>query len=121
MGLHLVALVKLKLMIGAGTSHNSLTPLLVTTLVCPFVLKICLSLRSLPQVYDDISHASRLFFFQLGQIAFHVRQEDLGNQSRWERALRVFCQMVTGARRSPASLLSSDEAHRLHDLSMITL
>lgn len=113
MGLHLMALVKLKLL--ASTSHTiSFTPY-VTCLIGPFVLKIFMNSRSLSQLYDDVSYASRLLLFQFTHIAFNLRQEDLGNRSRWERALRLFIERIT-RQSSP-----SDEASSLHDLAMITL
>ncbi|KAK1381785.1 Zinc finger protein [Heracleum sosnowskyi] len=115
MGLPLLALVKLKIL--ASTSHTLSFNPLITCLVGPFVLKVLLNLRTLPSIYDDVSHASRLFFFQVNQIVFHIRQDDLGDRSRWQRAIRVFSEMITNSRRST----ESDEARSLHDLSMITL
>lgn len=114
MGLHLMALVKLKLL--SSTSHTiSFTPY-VTSLVVPFVLKFFTSSRTLPQFYDDVSHASRLLLFQFSRIAFNIRQEDLRDWSRWERALRLFTARIS-RQLSP----SDDEASRLHDLAMLTL
>lgn len=66
MGLHLMAVVKLKLL--ASTSHTvSLTPY-ITSLVAPFVVKTFLNFRTLPQLYEDVLHALRLFLFQFTQI-----------------------------------------------------
>ncbi|KAK1378232.1 hypothetical protein POM88_024976 [Heracleum sosnowskyi] len=114
MGLHLMALVKLKFL--ASTSHTiSFTPY-VSCLICPFVLKIFLNSRTLSQVYEDVSHASRLLLFQFSQ-AFNVRQEDLGDRSRWERALRSVYERISGSLRSP----SLNEARSMHDFAMITL
>ncbi|KAL1826376.1 hypothetical protein DCAR_0205475 [Daucus carota subsp. sativus] len=115
MGLPLLALLKLKIL--ASTSQTlSFTPL-ITCLVGPFVLKVLLNLRTIPSVYDDVSHASRLFLFQVNQIVFHIRREDLGDRSRWERAIRLLSEILVSSRRSTPA----DEARSLHDLSMITL
>lgn len=116
MGLvQLVVLVKLKLLFS--TSHAiSLTPF-ITYLVAPFVLKVLLNWRSLPQLYEDVWHASRLLIFQFSEIAFGIRQENLEDRSRWERALRLFSERISHSLRSP----SSTEARSMHDFSMITL
>lgn len=115
MGLPLLALVKLKIL--ASTSQTlSFTPL-ITCLVGPFVLKVLLNLRTLPSIYDDATHAWRLFFFQINQIVFHIRQEDREDRSRWERAIRLFSEMIISSRRAP----HSDDARSFLDLSMITL
>lgn len=115
MGLPLLALLKLKIL--ASTSQTLSFSPFITCLVGPFVLKVLLNLRTLPSVYDDVSHASRLFLFQINQIVFHIRQDDLGDRSRWERAIRVLSEMIMNSRRST----QSDDARSLHDLSMITL
>lgn len=110
MGLHLMAVVKLKLL--ASTSHTvSLTPY-ITSLVAPFVVKTFLNFRTLPQLYEDVLHALRLFLFQFTQIR---QLEDLGDRNRWERALRLLTERIS--RQSS----TSDEASSLHELAMITL
>ncbi|XVF51736.1 hypothetical protein PTKIN_Ptkin04bG0208900 [Pterospermum kingtungense] len=114
MGLHLVALAKLHLL---SPSH---TPL-VASLFCPFVLKLSFSSSIVRRVYFDVTDATRLFFFQLSQIVFEPdHQPAPGNagDSRWERALRLVCQRITHARRSPAGQSDEDSLHTLTMLSL---
>lgn len=113
MGFSLLAVVKLKLL-ASSSQTISFTPY-VAYLVGPFLLKVFLKLRSLPQFYEDVLHATRFLLFQFSQIAFEIRLEDLGDRSRWERALRLFTERI---RRISSP---SDEARRLHDLSMVAL
>lgn len=92
MVLHLLALVKLKLL---ATTHSCFNPLF-PCLVYPYVLKVCFGLRyDISQVYASIANFSRFFLFQLGHIVFHGRPENgFGYASRWRRALRLVCDMV---------------------------
>uniref|UniRef100_A0A2N9GGW6 Uncharacterized protein n=1 Tax=Fagus sylvatica TaxID=28930 RepID=A0A2N9GGW6_FAGSY len=88
MVLPMLALAKLKLL---SPSH-SLSPM-VTSLVWPFLLKMSFSFRIVRGAYTDLVLASRLFFFQLGQIALNP-EPAFGNTTRLERALRApgfFC------------------------------
>lgn len=117
MGLHMVALAKLKLLSSAATSH-SICPAILAGLVCPLVLKFCFSFRLLRQAYIDLVYASRLFAFQLGQIAFDSGPAASSNihslGSRWQRALRLVCERVT------LTPTQSDE-HDFHTLTLISL
>ncbi|XVE57660.1 hypothetical protein DITRI_Ditri04bG0107400 [Diplodiscus trichospermus] len=113
MGLHLVALAKLHLL---SPSH-SFTPS-VGGLICPFVLKVSFSLRIVRRVYIDVVDASRLFFFQLNQIAFEADQPAPGDGDRWQRALRLVCHRITHVRRSPAGQSDEDSFHTLTMLSL---
>ncbi|XWS49106.1 hypothetical protein CRYUN_Cryun13aG0135300 [Craigia yunnanensis] len=113
MGLHLVALAKLHLL---SPSH-SFTPL-VAVLICPFVLKLSFSLRIVRRVYIDVIDASRLFFFQLNQIAFEADHPAPANGDRWQRVIRLVCQRITHVRRSPAGQSDEDSFHTLTMLSL---
>lgn len=116
MGLHMVALAKLKLLSSAATPH-SICPAILAGLVCPLVLKFCFSFRLVRQAYIDLVYASRLFVFQLGQIAFDSGPPASSNHrlgSRWQRALRLVCERVT------LTPTQSDE-HDFHTLTLIAL
>ncbi|KAJ4712750.1 Decaprenyl diphosphate synthase [Melia azedarach] len=91
MGLHMVALAKLNLLSSAA---HGISPAILAGLVCPFVLKFTFSFRFIRQAYVDVLYASRLFVFQLGQIAFES-EPAAGYNSRWERAIRLISQRVT--------------------------
>ncbi|XVF10832.1 hypothetical protein REPUB_Repub07fG0217300 [Reevesia pubescens] len=112
MGLHLVALAKL-----FSPTQSLFTPL-VAGLICPFLLKLSFSLRIVRRVYIDVIYASRLFFFQLSQIAFEADQPAPGNGNRWQRALRLVCQMIAYVRRYPAAQSDEDSFHTLTMLSL---
>ncbi|KAK4557851.1 hypothetical protein RGQ29_007561 [Quercus rubra] len=112
MGLHLVAIAKLKLL---SPSH-SLNPM-VSSLVWPFLLKLSFSFRLVRRAHTDVVHASRLFVFQLGQI-FLNPEPTFGNNTRLERALRLVFQRVTRTSRSQAPLVDEDN---FHTLSMLAL
>ncbi|XVF13378.1 hypothetical protein REPUB_Repub08aG0203000 [Reevesia pubescens] len=115
MGLHLVALAKLHFL----SSSSRFTPLLAG-LICPFVLKVSFSLSIVRRVYIDVIDASRLFFFQLSQIAFQDDDQPApGNGGdRWQRILRLVCQRITHVRRSPAGQSDEDSFHTLTILSL---
>ncbi|CAL5442035.1 unnamed protein product [Camellia sinensis] len=113
MGLHLVVLAKLNLTATAGHGASPL----VVILVCPFLLKLSFSSRPFQRAYNDIIRASRLFFFQLGQIAFN-NIEPAGPRQRWHRALRLVYQRLTHATRS---LASESYEESLRALSMLAL
>lgn len=116
MGLHLVALAKLHLLSSSPT--HSFTPL-IAGLICPFVLKLSFSSSIVRRAYIDVIDASRLFFFQLSQIAFQQDQPAPGNGGdRWERALRLVCQRITHVRRSPSGQSDDDSFHTLTMLSL---
>ena len=112
MGLHLVAIAKLKLL---SPSH-SLNPM-VSSLVWPFLLKLSFSFRLVRRAHTDVVRASRLFVFQLGQI-FLNPEPTFGNNTRLERALRLVFQRVTRTSRSQAPLVDEDN---FHTLSMLAL
>lgn len=120
MVLHLLALVKLKLLAATHSSFNPLFP----CLVYPYVLKVCIGLRyDLPQVYANIAHFSRFFLFRLGHIVFHGRQENgFGNASR-RRALRLVGDLVDDIvnRATPAAADSPWSSSSTQTFGMITL
>lgn len=115
--LHLALVAKFNLM--ATTNQMSLTPLL-TSLLCPFMLKVFFSFRPLREALYDTAYGVRLFIFQMGQIAFGPEQEPLINSTpaaaadtgsnthpsppppqgmmRWERALRLVYERLTRTR-----------------------
>ncbi|KAJ9706904.1 hypothetical protein PVL29_002059 [Vitis rotundifolia] len=111
MGLHLLVLAKLKLL----SSSHSCSPLVVN-LVWPFLIKLSYSFRFVHGAYADVIHASRLFFFQLRQITFDPQQDDLGNGTRLERAIRLVHRRLTRSSRS-----QMDDEDSLHTLSMLAL
>ncbi|KAF7137501.1 hypothetical protein RHSIM_Rhsim07G0108300 [Rhododendron simsii] len=114
MGLHLLVLAKLNL-ITATAAHGGASPLVAGLLVWPFVLRLSFSIRPLHQAYTDLVYASRLFFFQMGQIAFSNGSTTAGpgigngdsSRTRWARALRLAYRRIIDARWSPVS--DSDE------------
>lgn len=112
MGLHLIALLKLKLL---SSSSHTCTPL-VANLIWPFLIKLSYSFRFVHGAYADLIHASRLFFFQLRQITFDSHQEDPANATRLERAVRLVHRRL---RRSSRSQIVDDDS--LHTLSMLAL
>ncbi|KAL4602478.1 hypothetical protein ACB092_10G055400 [Castanea dentata] len=114
MGLHLVAIAKLKFL-SPSPSH-SLNPI-VSSLVWPFLLKLSFSFILVRRAHTDVVHASRLFVFQLGQI-FSNPEPTFGNNNRLERALRLVFQRVTRTSRSQALLVDEDN---FHILSMLAL
>ncbi|KAL5748479.1 hypothetical protein ACOSP7_025521 [Xanthoceras sorbifolium] len=121
MGLHMVALAKLNYIL-LSPSHSSVTPILAS-LICPFLLKFSCSFKLIRRAYVDLLYASRLFVFQLHQIAFDTQYQQPqlrinNNGSRWERALRLVCQRITHVRRSPPTLSDEDSFHTLTVLSL---
>ncbi|KAK7265924.1 hypothetical protein RJT34_33549 [Clitoria ternatea] len=79
---HILPLAKLHLQLG-------LKPVAIG-LVCPIVLKFLMGFRVFR---DDALHHSRLFLFQLGQIAFN-REAQVSHIVRMERALRLIWRTV---------------------------
>ncbi|KAM7531115.1 hypothetical protein LguiB_034525 [Lonicera macranthoides] len=116
MGLHLVILSKLSLM---ANSHSSISTPMVATLLWPLLVKLFLTLRPINQIYNDIIHNSRLFFFRLEQIAFSSGSGS-GSGSRLERALRLVSERLTQIRESSSSSSQSHE-ESFHTLSMLAL
>lgn len=123
MGFH-TAIVATTLKLKAlSTSHSTLMTPLLTGLICPFVLKLSFSFGLVHQTYSDLIHQSRLFFFQLNEIAAADNfDDDLQQQqpaaTRLQRALRLLQQAVTHQRNSQASELDEQS---IHDLSMVAL
>ncbi|KAL3737971.1 hypothetical protein ACJRO7_019492 [Eucalyptus globulus] len=124
MGMHLVALAKLKLTLVA--SHG-LAPILAGGLIWPFLLKLSLALQlSRRNNYADVVQASSLFFFQLRQIVVESeRPVSPAHESRLRRAVRLVCRRMASVWRSVAAAQGSggggDDADSLHTLSMIAL
>ncbi|CAK7356379.1 unnamed protein product [Dovyalis caffra] len=116
MGLPMVAVAKLNLLLS--TSHTGTS--LVTWLLCPYALNLTFNVRLLRRVYTDLLYSSRLFLFQVSQIAFDTDQPaaPAGNSSRLGRVLRLVYQRVTRARRSPTT---QDDEDNFHALSMFSL
>ncbi|RDX94696.1 hypothetical protein CR513_22888, partial [Mucuna pruriens] len=112
MGLHMVALVKLHLQV---TSHG-LRPAVVG-LACPLLLKLLMGFRIFR---DDALYQSRLFLFQLGQIAFNTEAQ-LSNVARMERALDFIWRTLTPSPTTSPSEDSQLAQQSLHDLSMLAL
>lgn len=105
-----------KLLSSAASSHG-ISPAILAGLACPLVLKFCFSFRLVRQAYIDAVYASRLFVFQLGEIAFGSGPAVSSNHrrsSRWQRALRLVCERVT------LTPTQSDE-HNFHTLTLISL
>ncbi|KAK4845035.1 hypothetical protein QYF36_027492 [Acer negundo] len=127
MGFHLVALAKLNYVLISPSHRTTITPLLAT-LICPFLLKFSYSFKLIRRAYSDLLYASRLFAFQLQQIAFDTepplpRLGGNGNvnnngSSRWERAMRLVCQRITHVRRSPPTQSDEDSFHTLTVLAL---
>ncbi|KAI6707354.1 hypothetical protein NL676_010316 [Syzygium grande] len=123
MGMHLVALAKLKLTLVAS---HSLAPTLAGGLIWPFLLKLSLGPRLFRRSsYADVVQASSLFFFfQLRQIvADSERPASPSRESRLRRAVRLVCQTMASVRRTVAAQGGGggNDADSLHTLSMIAL
>ncbi|KAK8614037.1 hypothetical protein V6N13_122415 [Hibiscus sabdariffa] len=116
MGMFLVAVAKLHLL----SSAHSLSPLL-GSLICSFVIKLAFSLRIVRGACTDMVAGTRLFLFQLSQIAFGAhgnRPPAPGNSERWQRALRLVSQRVAYATRSQVAQSDEDNFHTLTVLSL---
>ncbi|KAG8382430.1 hypothetical protein BUALT_Bualt05G0076500 [Buddleja alternifolia] len=119
MGLAMVALAKLSL-IGAASSSHGVSPM-VTSLLCPFVLKLSFSFRPLNKACKDMVYGLRLFFFQMWQITFDTQPTPGSGGSssvRWQRALRLVYESTIQARHAQ-STPSAEE--NLVALSMLAL
>ncbi|CAI9775556.1 unnamed protein product [Fraxinus pennsylvanica] len=117
MGLQALVLAKLSL---SATSH-SLTPL-SAALLWPFVIKFSFSFRPLRELYIDILHSLRLFFFQLRQITMNDEPggaASANRNSRWERAVRLICERVTQTRHAQSGNDSGEDS--LRAISMLAL
>ncbi|KAB2018102.1 hypothetical protein ES319_D08G206100v1 [Gossypium barbadense] len=117
MGICLVALAKLHLL----TPAHSISAPLLAGFICPFVVKLAFRFRIVRRVYIDMLYATRLFFFQLSQIAFDAggdRQPSPGDGERWQRALRLVSERITHVRRSPVADSDEDSFHTLTVLSL---
>ncbi|KAL6280036.1 hypothetical protein ACE6H2_016917 [Prunus campanulata] len=124
MGFH-TAIVATTLKLKAfSTSHSTLITPLLTGLICPFVLKLSFSFSLVHQTYYDLIHPSRLFFFQLNQIAAADNFDDDLQQQQpaatrfLQRALRLLQLAVAHQRNSQTSELDEQS---IHDLSMVAL
>ncbi|KAI5328369.1 PREDICTED: MANES_02G039300 [Prunus dulcis] len=124
MGFHTAIVATTLKLKSLSTSHSTLITPLLTGLICPFVLKLSFSFSLVHQTYSDLIHQSRLFFFQLNEIAAADNFDDDLQQQRpaatrsLQRALRLLQQAVTHQRNSQASEL---DEHSIHDLSMVAL
>ncbi|EEF33452.1 uncharacterized protein LOC8265550 [Ricinus communis] len=125
MGLPVVALcAKFKFL--SLSSHNVVVSPLLASFLCPFLVKLACSLRLVRRASSDVIYASRLFTFQLGRIAFDVsggtgnnqQEAVLGLGNRWGRAVRLICQRITLAIRSPATTHDDDSFHALSMFSL---
>ncbi|KAK4355919.1 hypothetical protein RND71_024890 [Anisodus tanguticus] len=117
MGLHLLIVLKLNLI---ASSRNLNTPLIVS-LLCPYLIRLAAcSFKPLHQIYSNLIHSVRLFFFQMSQITLHSQPPPLASRRtmRWERAVRLVYERLTRARHS--QFWETDE-ESLHALSMIAL
>lgn len=113
MGLHLLIVLKLN-MITSSVRLN--TPLFIS-LLFPFLIRLgACSFKPLHQIYYNLAHSVRLFFFQISQIAFSSQPP--APSTRWERAVRLVYERLTGARH--AQFREMDE-ESLRALSMIAL
>ncbi|KAG9452325.1 hypothetical protein H6P81_005229 [Aristolochia fimbriata] len=119
MGIHLLAVAKLKLLAAsaaAANGHAYTSP--VAVLVWPFALKLPLHGR-LSKLYADFAASSVLFLFRLSQIVFQQQPQHHGG--RWERALRLFRERVTSTTyRASTARFESVEAS-FHQASMLAL
>ncbi|KAF7847075.1 hypothetical protein BT93_L3388 [Corymbia citriodora subsp. variegata] len=120
MGMHLVALAKLKLSLVAS---HSLGPILAGGLIWPFLLKLTLGLRVFRRSnYAEVAQASSLFLFQLRQIVVDSgRPASPAHESRLRRAIRLVCRSIANVQRSVAAAQGGSDADSLHTLSMIAL
>ena len=108
MVLHLLALVKLKLL--ATASQSAFNPLF-PCLAYPFVLKLCMCLRcDLRGFHATTAQSLRFFLYRLGCIIFRPRQEeeDLGDAGRWRRVLRLVQEIINRATTVVDSRVPSD-------------
>ncbi|KAH7863336.1 hypothetical protein Vadar_016206 [Vaccinium darrowii] len=112
-------------LITAITANGGASPLVTGLLLWPFVFRLSFNLRPLHQAYTDILYASRLFFFQMGEIAFSdnpivpgIDNSNISNRTRQARALRLVYRRITNAIWSPVA--DSDEEN-LRAVSMIAL
>lgn len=107
MVLHLVPLANL---------HLQATRPAVVGFAFPLLLKFLMGFRIFR---DNALHQSRLFLFQLGQIAFNTEAR-VSNVARMERALRLIWRTLTP---SPSSTTDNSQVTQqsLHDLSMLSL
>ncbi|CAH1415700.1 unnamed protein product [Lactuca virosa] len=103
MGLHLVALAKVKLL-GVSKLHGA--PF-VAILAWPLFLKVVLSLRPFQNLIMSVAQESRLFVFQLNQIiGFQAAGRSRadhgfdGNRRRWERVIRLVQERLPNVGRS---------------------
>ncbi|PON93021.1 hypothetical protein TorRG33x02_113000 [Trema orientale] len=123
MGLQMVVgVAKMKMVImGMMGSHSHYSQRAVRPMVAgllfPFVLKISLSFTVVRRTYCELMHASSLFFFQLGHIAFDTTTSTTAAaSSRFQRALRLVFQRLTLVPQP-----HQQAADSLHSLSMIAL
>lgn len=127
MGLHLVALAAVQFSKGGATTTQ-----MVSNLVWPYLIRVCLSLKI---AHQDVLSSSRLFLFQLTQIIMvnldhhhrdhHRIQLDnrtANTRNRWHRALRLVRERVDQVREVIMGPLPYDQDEdSLHILSMLAL
>uniref|UniRef100_A0A7C9CV41 Secreted protein n=1 Tax=Opuntia streptacantha TaxID=393608 RepID=A0A7C9CV41_OPUST len=126
MGLHLVAVVAALHFPRGGAAP---TIQIASSLLLPFVLRVCLSLRI---VHRDVVCSSRLFLFQVTQILAGFDHNDRDHQynnqtansgrNRWHRVLRLVRQRADQVRRVLMGPIPRDQDEdSLHLLSMLAL
>lgn len=88
-----------KLSLIAATHTGPTTPT-VAALLWPFVLKLSFCFGPIHDACIGMMHGLRLFFFQLGLIAFDSNSATVrgGGVVRWQRALRLLYQRIANAR-----------------------
>ncbi|KAK4365858.1 hypothetical protein RND71_013738 [Anisodus tanguticus] len=116
MGLHLLIVLKLNLI----ASSRSLNTPLIVSLLCPYLIRLAAcSVKPLHQIYSNLVHSVRLFFFQIRQITLNSQPPPASRTTmRWQRAVRLVYERLTRARQS--QFWETDE-ESLRALSMISL
>ncbi|CAN4097772.1 unnamed protein product [Withania somnifera] len=110
--MHLLIVLKLHL----TASSRSLT---IVSLLCPFLIRLAAcKFKPLYQIYSNLVHSVRLFFFQMSQITSDSQPPARRSTVRWERAVRLVYERLTRARH--VQFWETDE-ESLRALSIIAL